>query len=153
MLSFRFPYPDMSCLKRSGDGIIEGWPLALTVNKDSSNSMHVYAKEEKVPRKRRRDKVWEVWEVLFVIFFSHLLFYLLFFVVSFLFLQCSYSIGVLGHAGDGFWTCLCLRLPVPLLFQVSTSYRLHAQRIGGSVNSCFCFFPKAFVLQLWLRSS
>ena len=36
------------------------------------------------------------------LFFSHLLFYLLFFVVSFLFLQCSYSIGVLGHAGDGF---------------------------------------------------
>lgn len=41
-------------------------------------------------------------------FFSHLLFYLLFF-VSFLFLQCSYSIGVLGHAGDG----LILNLLVP----------------------------------------
>jgi hypothetical protein len=85
MLSFRFPYPDMSCLKRSGDGIIEGWPLALTVNKDSSNSMHVYAKEEKVPRKRRRDKVWELWEVLFVIFFT--------FVILFTFFCCFFSLS------------------------------------------------------------
>ena len=83
--------------------------------------------------------------LLFCLLFSYLFLYLLFFCPS-------SSIGVLGHAGDGFWTCLCLRLPVPFLFQVSTSscysYRLHAQRIGGRMNSCFCFFPKGFVWQL-----
>ena len=56
---FRFPYPDVSWLKRSGDDIIKGWPLALRVNQDSFNSMHVCAKEEKVPRKRWRERVWE----------------------------------------------------------------------------------------------